>query len=258
MGIYSGSDFSDIFRGISNASTYSNTASSDTSLADASSKKASNLDDKSGITVALEDFTKLTKSYNSDGRSQVRYKDAKKSIFEGIFGSKSDNVFKTSAMRSELKENGAYTQSDVFSEDISSNGGLKYAKDGDDIYKAALNYAKADIGAIEKSYKSSDESADGGKKSKLNFAEINSYSDDADIMKELDLDGDGKYISAEEYACYTMVADGLFKFGDNKVGFNTTNCDGRITADEADLFKKANASELVKYAKQIYDENFSK
>ncbi len=255
MGIYAGSDFSNIFRGISNAP--SSLSKKNTPLSDESEKKAAKETNKSALTVALEDFTSLTKSYNSSGRSQVTSKDAKKSFSESIFGKKSDNVFKTSAMRSELKEN-SYTQSDIFAEDVAKNGGIKYSKDGDDIYKSALNYAKADIGAIEKSYKNSDIDASGGKKLKLNFAEIKSYSGNADAIKELDLDGDPKNISAEEYASYTVVADGLFSIKNGDIGFSSTSVDGKITSDEASLFEKARAEDIIKYAKQVYNDNYGK
>lgn len=254
MGYYIGTNPAEIFRGIDKAapSEYS-TKPKTTPLADSAFAKAENKTDKSGITVALEDFTKLTNSFNESGRSQVRAKDAKSGFFESIgnfFGKKSDNVFKTDEMKEALK-NGSYTQNDIYAEDVAKNGGLLYAKDGDDIHKSALNFAKADIQAVEKSFSNAHvEDGFSGKKNTLDTGEISSYISDntflSDNLKDLDLDGKAKTISAEEYASYVVLADSL------------GTKDGKITADESKKFQEMDAADIQKQAKSIFDNNYKK
>ncbi|MDD3238057.1 MAG: hypothetical protein PHV37_08185 [Candidatus Gastranaerophilales bacterium] len=257
MGYDIGANQSDIFRAIGKVSSAGKYDSDKeiTPLADAADKKAANIDDKTGVTVALEDFTKLTNSFDSNGRSQVTSKNAKSNIFEkigSIFGKKSDNVFKNSVLKDSLAED-SYTQSDILSENIAKNGGLQFKKDGDDLYNSALNYAKADIAAVEKSFANAHpEDGFQGKKLNLNTAEVSSYISDnsflTDNFEKLDLDGKKKSVSAEEYASYMLVADKMSN-GKN---------DGKITSDEADAFKGVKMTDLQKEALKIYNAQYKK
>lgn len=233
-------------------------------LAIEADKKAKTIFDKSGITVAFEDYTELAKSPTPGDKSEINKEYIKPTILDKVahfFGKKENNIFKTPGVKEAIKEQKYYNQDEIFKEDIEKNGGLLYKKENDDLYKSALNYTKADINAVQQSvqYVKKDYTS---KKSSLNSIEISSYiakeSFLEDNMKILDLDGDPKHISAKEYASYLIVADGL-KENDNKEGeYNNKNCDGKITATEATLFKNADVDMLKASAQSIFDKNYKK
>lgn len=245
-----GAQPSEIFRGIGKASPskYS-TPPETTPLADESAKKAENKDNTSGITIALNDFSKLTNSFTSSGKSCVKEANVKDNAFDKIkafFGNKSDNVFKTDKMKEVITNGNVYTQNDIFAEDVEKNGGLQYSKKGHDIYESALNYAKADIKAVETALQNAYPGDGIRVDSKLDVGDVSSYVSDNAFLKDnfekLDLDGKEKYISPEEYASYIVTAD--------------SDKDGIITAEESQAFQDMKADDMINSSQNIFDKHY--
>lgn len=234
----------------------------DTSIWNAADRQADKEENKTAITVLLEDFAELTNKFNDRGNSCITSSDAKKyGFFEKLFN-ECDNIFKTDEARQTIRKNGAFTQHDIYEQAMRSTGCLEYADENDDVVQAALNFAKADIAAIEKSYNMAyaDKGAVGN--GVLSRDEINSYYQEivpgtvSSSMYEMDLGEDystRSSITAEEYASYVMAVDGL-----TEDGFSIDNIDGKILFEEAEIASGMDIEELQKAAKQVYNLYFSK
>lgn len=232
----------------------------DTSIWNAASEQADKEDNKTAITVLLEDFAELTNKFNNNGNSCITSADAKKyGFFEKIFN-ECTNVFKSDEARQTIRKNGAFTQHDIYEQAMRSVGCLEYADENDDVVQAALNFAKADISAIEKAYSMAHSS--NNQDGILTRDEINSYYQEivpgtvSSSISAMDLGDDylGKgTITPEEYASYVMAVDGL-----TEDGFSFDNIDGKILFEEAEIAADMDIEDVQKAAKQIYDRYFSK
>lgn len=232
----------------------------DLTIYDLGQKKAKSMDNMSALSVMLNDYADLVDSYFSVAQyekiSCLRMDDMRPyNWFEKfVDGKNCDNIFRNEKVQESVKngfrninkdfldwftKDSSYkkpmgrsyaqypnedilTQQDIFQQDIYANGGLKYGA-GDDLFESALNFAKADISAIEKPYHN-----DGGyKNGALDAKEINSYLKRTDVkpilddIKALNFDGYDDEISAAEYASWLLALD-----SDN---------DGIITSAEANM-----------------------
>lgn len=241
-----------MFRGINKAVNNSYTADKkDTEIADLADKKAQGTDDKSAITVALEDFTDAMSGLNGYSSSNLDSDDTK----TGLFGMGGDNIFKTSEGQEIVSERGNVFQNDLFKSEYNSSGGIRYAKNVDDMADSAINFAKADIAAIEKANKL----ANGGNTNgKLEVSEIGSYVNFngvvKSVMKDMNIEGSDQSLTAEEYAAYLMVADGLSEVDGVTVRFDSSKMDGLITEEEACLMQDLDNKELQAVAKKVYEQ----
>lgn len=127
---------------------------------------------------------------------------------------------------------------------------FSYSTNGENAtYEEALDFAKEQIINIEDNIKTDKYDAPYSHDEKLNLAEIMSANEDEfstydgkDLLEQLDLDGDTKSFSAQEYASYIYTLDKLH-------GVN-----GSI--DVKDLESAENfQQDLKKLAQEIYDEN---
>lgn len=245
------------FRGLSQATVQSDNTSA--SIMDMAENAASSQENKSALTVTLEDFNEKLNSLNGQDRSNLSKDDTKKGMFtkigEFLGFSKSDNIFETEQAQKEVEQREYYYQHDIFEGSVKENGGIEYAKSGDDYYQSALNFAKADIEAIEKAYSMVDSEAPVNKK--LDYQEIKSYSntDDetiANMSEVLDLDGKTKNITAEEYATYMILADGLLE-SEQGLAFSFEKVDGLITPEEANKIYNNENESLKELAKSVYN-----
>ena len=163
-------------------------------------------------------------------------------------------------MQSYLKEKENLFQNDIYKQEIANQGGIKYCQDDDDYIKSALSLAKADIDAIETAYTKAKFEAGAKKDGNLSFGEINSYTNlDLDFgIKYMDLDGDEKTISAQEYASYILLADGLAQYDVNtdKTYLHPNRLDGLLTKQEAQDFLDATDYANQKAAQEIYNQYF--
>lgn len=234
----------------------------DTSIWEAADKQADKEENKTAITVLLEDFAELTNKFNDKGNSCITSSDTKKyGFFEKLFN-ECDNIFKTDEARQTIRKNGSFTQHDIYEQAMRSTGCLEYADENDDVVQSALNFAKADIAAIEKSYNMAYADKDAVGNGILSRDEINSYFQEivpgtvSSSMFAMDLEGDysthGR-ITPEEYASYVMAVDGL-----TENGFSLDNIDGRILYEEAEIAADMDIEELQKAAEQVYNKYFSK
>ena len=194
----------------------------------------------------MEDFAELTSKFNNNGNSCITSSDAKKyGFFEKLFN-ECDNIFKTDEARQTIRTNGAFTQHDIYEQAMRAVGCLEYADENDDVVQSALNFAKADISAIEKAYNMAYSS--NGQDGLLTRDEINSYYQEivqgtvSSSMYAMDLGDDyfGKgVITPEEYASYVMAVDGL-----TEDGFSIDNIDGKILFEEAEIASDMDIEEL--------------
>lgn len=251
----------DILRGISNnyveEPEQKRSWEYDTSVWSAANEKSKEEDNKTAITVLLEDFAELSNSLNENGASCINRSDTKKyGFFEKLF-KECDNVFKTDAGRQTLRENGSFTQRDIYKQEMTKNGGLVYADENDNIKEAALNFAKADINAIESAYYMAYPKAN-GKDGTLAENEINSYFKEIipdtvyTSLYKMNIDGKNS-ISAEEYASYLIAVDGM-----TGNGFSMESVDGQVSIDEADLVNNMQIEDIQKAAKEVYNNFFAK
>lgn len=212
-------------------------------------KKAEDIENKSGLTVALEDYTKVM---NFDGSSSyVNSSDAGQGFFSKIFSKLgidlSKNIFKTEVAENAIKEDGSFYQDDIFADCIAEHGGLQYAKEGDDLFKSAVNFAKADAKALGKALQMAYPDDERGLDSKLDVGEVRSFdSANKDFasydMKELNFTFlDREKLNTKEVASYILAAD--------------TNKDGIITEEESLAVKEGNNADIIAKAKEIYEEN---
>lgn len=266
MSDFSINDYNDsgayqIMRGINKADkTFWTEEQKDTSIMDLADKKAQNTENKSGITVALEDFAKTTTGFHGSNSSNITPDDTDLTFFEKIgqfFGKENNNMFKDKEGQELVTENGKIYQNDIFNSALTKYDGIQYAKDGDDVYESALNFAKADIGAIEKAYQMADIECD--KNGKLQLHELHSYMDyDGDAkeaLEQMNLTGSKKDITAQEYASYLIAADGMIQTEDGPK-FDPNAVDGLISKENSEATKEFKNGDLQEIAKQIYDENY--
>ena len=248
----------DVLRVFSKLANSYDTKQEDTTVAKYSDKAAESQEDKSGITVALEDFSeKIPNSFHGYNSTNITAKDAKKKFF----ARKSDNIYEQKEMQSYLKEKGNLFQNDIYKQEIANQGGIKYCQDDDDYIQSALSLAKADIDAIETAYTKAKFEAGAKKDGNLSFGEINSYDNlEMDFgIKYMDLDGDEKTISAEEYASYILLADGLaqYDYNTDKTYLHPNRIDGLLTKQEAQDFLNATDYANQKAAQEIYNQYFN-
>ena len=212
-------------------------------------EKAADIANKSGLTVALEDFAKVY-NFNGKSSSNVSADDAGRGFFSRFLNKLgidiSKNIFKTDEAKQVIEDEGNYYQNDILKDCIQEHGGLQYAKEDDDLYASALNFAKADINAIEDALNRANPRDERGKDKKLDVAEVNSFNSKSDLkydnLKEMSLTLFNKSeLSAEEVASYIVSAD--------------TNQDGIITEDEALAVKNRQDDALIADAEEIYKEN---
>ena len=255
-GIYDSGAYQTL-RGLNKADKFSD--STDTSIMDLADKKAQNEPNKSGITVALEDFSNTFQDFNGHNSSNITINDTKNSFFDNaksIFGQEDDNMFKTQEGQDLLNKKGSIFQNDIFASDIAKYGGIKYAKDGDNIASSAVNFAKADAYAIGKA----NEIANGGTANdSIDSCEVKSYKDFDGSLKEtfqeMNIAGADKSLSPKEYASYLMAVDGLVQSEDG-AEFDAQKIDGLITPQEAQAAKNLDNEQFQELAQKIYEENF--
>ena len=243
------------FRGINRANTEELVVNNkkfdagNTEIFKLADEKAADIKNKSGLTVALEDYTKVM---NFDGSSSyVNSSDVGKgflsNLLEKIGIKTSNNIFKTDVAEDAIKEDGSYYQDDIFADCIAEHGGLQYAKEGDDLFESAVNYAKADAKALGRAlqlaYPRDEHKAD----TKLNVGEVRSFDyANKDFssydMKELNFTTFGKEnLNAKEVASYIVAAD--------------TDKNGIITEEESLAIKDGNNEDIIAMAIEIYEEN---
>ncbi len=266
MSDFSINDYNDsgayqIMRGINKADkTLWTEEQEDTSIMELADKKAQNTENKSGITVALEDFAKTTTGFHGSNSSNIVSDDTDLTFFEKVgefFGKKNDNMFKSEEGQELVTKNGAIYQNDIFYSALAKDGGIKYAKDGDDVYESALNFAKADIDAIEKAYQMAD--VECNRNGKLQLHELHSYMDydgnAKEALEQMNLAGSKKDITAREYASYLIAADGMVQTEDGPK-FDPNAVDGLISKENSEATKEFKNEDLQEIAQQIYDENY--
>ena len=259
-------------------------------------------ENRSALTVMFEDFAKMTQNLNEDGKSYIADSQMKD---YGFFEKEGNNIYRSDEALESTRDNrrngfqsGEFTQHDIFMNDLYVQEiehihqleyefnkehpgekflvrsyddvifGLRYADANDDVYLAALNYAKADFGAIEAAYDIL-QKQNGNKKyepsGELNENEILSYDQFTDASMDLikyDIDGNNDTFTAEEYATYILYADGLDEHGN----FDPSRIDGLMTKDEVKrinkVFEKLNTNpdtyyekkEIMAELKSIHDE----
>ncbi len=258
---YNDSGAYQIMRGINRADdTLWTEEEKDTSIMDLADKKAQGIENKSGLTVALEDFAKTTSGFHGSNSSNIIPEDTEATFFEKIgqfFGKKSDNMFKSEEGQELVAQNGAIYQNNIFDSSLAKYGGIQYAKEGDDVYESALNFAKADIDAIEKAYQMASENCE--RNGKLQLHELGSYMDydgnAKEALQEMNLAGSKKDLTAQEYASYLILADGMIETQNGTV-FDPNAVDGLISKENAEAIKEFTNGDLQLMAQKIYDENF--
>lgn len=232
----------------------------DTSIMEQAQNKATDVEDKSAVTVALEDYTELAKDFHGESKLNLTKKEVDPGFVGKLFNFASkDNVFRSDSAKEFVKDNPNIYRTTIFEMANEADGGIKYAKEDDDIYASALNFAKADIALIEKSYYANGQ---GNKDGKIDTSETSHLKMDETIQQafeSLDLDGDTSSITAEEYASYIASIDGLMKFGSfDNIGRFDSQTDGKISPEEANLASELSTKKLHDIAKEIYDENYKK
>lgn len=240
-----------LFRGINKATMESSTKKDIAELAENTSGKYKN---KSGITVALNDFTDDFALFRGENRSNITSDDIKGGLnLAKLFQPK--NIFETKDGKDLVKDYKKVFQDDIFGSEIELNGGIKYSKEDEDLIQSAINFAKADIYAIEKPRSRANGGGWDGKLAYDDFSSLKGY--DGSWHKDIeaiDLDGDSKTITAEEYASYLLAADGYLKYDEAGIIVkNMDNIDGIITAEEAENVANMNDDQLRQLAKVIYD-----
>lgn len=255
-GIYDSGAYQTL-RGISRANRYSEEP--DTSIIDLADKKAQGETNKSGITVALEDFSSTLQDFRGHNSSNITAQDTQSSFFDNVkslFGKENDNIFKTEEGQDLLNKKGNVFQNDIFASDVAKYGGIKYAKDGDNIAESALNFAKADAYAIGKA----NQIANGADSNdSIDSYEVKTYKDfDGNLketFEEMNITGSDITLSPKEYASYLMAVDGLVQ-SENGAEFDAQKIDGLITPQEAQAAKNLDNEQLQDLAQKIYEENF--
>ena len=211
-------------------------------------------ENKTAVTVMLEDFAELSHQLDSNGHSCIKFADTKPySFWEKLKGA-CDNVFRSERGRRTVGHNGTFKQDDIFKQEMMQSGGIKYASSDDDIAAAALNFAKADINAIETAYNLAYGNGGSGN-GVLSEDEMASYSSIEDIIPgtvsklQHELSFSEEYgpvsITPEEYASYMMAIDALGEF------------DGKVSIEELQQSTKMDFKEIEKSAKWYYNQYFA-
>ena len=226
----------------------------DTTVADLSSASAEFVENKSAITIALEDFTQKLNSLHGEEKSNITAQDAKGSIFSKLkskIGNSRENIFETYKGQKYLNENENLFQDDIYNQENIKNGGIRYAKNEDDIYKSALNFAKAEFGAIEKA--NTMVNSEYNSNNKLDYWDVKSYNNsDKDfnkILQTLDIDGKSG-LNTREYASYIMAFDTASQYCDPSVlaGFGAISPDGVISSSDVQVAKEMDLDEIIRRA----------
>ena len=229
----------EVFRGINYAAQGQEYGeqSAAINLADMAAQDQAN---KTGATVLLEDFSE---KYGFDGYNNSNVTDESANEFWPFM--KSDNIFASDMGQKMLAEKGNYFQSDIFNDTASKYGGINYGNK-ENLSASALNFAKADINAIEKPYADAhpedNELIFTTKDEKLFIGEVASYSNNVDkkSMEDVDLDGNANEITAEEYASFLLAAD--------------EDLDGIISQQEAEIVQNMDNDELKAQAQEMYNQ----
>lgn len=227
-------------------------------IASCANEKAQDIDNCSGSTVALNDFTVFANGFGQNGTLTISENEMQPGFFAKLFKTNSDNIYRSDSALEYAQNGGTINRQDIFQMNASNNGGLEYAKDGDDIFASASNFAKADIKAIEKSY--SKAGYDNDNKNELDLCEsrhmdTDAYNTTSRIYEALDLDGDIKTISQEEYASYLVAIDSMFELSGGNVVYTQSHADGLITKDEIALASH-NEKVLKEAAQEIYNAHY--
>ena len=211
-------------------------------------EKAADIENKSGLTVALEDFAEVY-NFNGSSSSNVCKEAAKPNFFTKVlnfFGIKT-NIFKSETANNVIANNGNYYQNDILKDCIQEHGGLQYAKEGDDLFESAVNFAKADAYALGAPLDQARPRDERGVNYKLDAGEVNSYKNGGEDISVYDIKDlnftflDRDELNAKEVASYILATD--------------TNQDGIITEEESLAAKETKTEDLIAQAKEIYEEN---
>jgi len=244
---------SQLFRGISEPAR--NIVGDNTDIAQLAQGKA----DKNGttsITEALNDFTSIFNDFHGHDSSNITINDINGSLFNN------GNIFKTKEGREVISEMGSIFQNDIYLHNIAQDGGLRYAQSPKQVKSGALDFAKADINAIEKSHYAVSGNKGKGNGS-LDAKEATSANHGMNEMKysrllaEVDLDS--KYgCSPEEYASYMIAADAIRlneETGECEFDFNKVN--GIVSQEEAQLASKIDNKTFKDFAIQAYNKFYA-
>ena len=224
----------------------------------AACQKTHDEQNKAPITIMLEDYSKMNMELagKCSGINISEMEDY--GFFEKLLGKdKENNIFRNSDLQKGVKSNYAngytgnktfFTQNDIYQQEMYVSGGLRYQRNVDDQIESALNFAKADIAAVEAAYGLVHDSNASGT---LSPSEVNSYLksfDPENDMYSFGLRGDyaGVNITPEEYASYIVAIDGLLD-----------EADGLLSFEEIEKAQNMDFNQLQKMAQEIYDENFS-
>lgn len=236
----------------------------DTTIWEIADGRARGEENKTAITLMMEDFTKLTNSFYNN-RSCINSDNTKKdNWFFNLFSKKNNNLFTNTKVAKSIEENGAFTQYNIYEQEIAKNGGVKYKPDDGDIYESALNFAKAEIGIVEKALDNA--SLEYSPNGKLEYGEMTTYNSELDgsyfiteMLKDMDFDGKEKSLSAEEYASFIIAIDGLKTEGSvYKATSGVDDADGKISQEEAELAGKVKLETLIATARSVYNEHYGK
>ena len=133
-----------LFRGI-NYANYNLEKPQDTPVIDLAGQEEYRKDNKSAITVALEDFTERVRGCNEYNSSNLTIEDTEVNYGEklknALFAKEDSNIFTTEDGKEIINEKGNLFQRDIFKEENVKNYGIRYAEIGDEIYLSALNFA---------------------------------------------------------------------------------------------------------------------
>ncbi len=209
----------------------------------------------SDITKAFQDFTSIFKDFHNLNYSNINSTD--------LNGRSKGNLFKTDEGKEVVQKLPCVSIDTILSQNLEYDGGLRYADEDDNIFKAAENYAKAEIGAIEKSHKiaakNKKNNIDKNKvDGKLDYGEFqvahrNTSPYYNQLVQRANLDKEGNSISFDEYASFLLAMDSFGKNEEGEYDFDISRADGLITQKEAAFAKGLDDDTLRSYARIIYD-----
>lgn len=255
-----------ILRGLSEAKN--KTENPQNAFIEAANLNAQDAKNKSTTTLLLEDYMeKYDGKLKGKSQSNITPEITQKSKFTkfleffGLGGR--ENIFETQEAQTYLKEVENFYQSDIFEQMSYADNGIKYADiQKDNISKAALNFAKADIAAIENTcidyvgegMSRRPSSTPHETNQKLDLNELDSYTTELEKedFEKLDIDNKkgsflnpNKTISQEEYASYMLLADGI-----------NGEMDGIISPEDIEAFLKLEDEDLAQKVEAIYKEYY--
>lgn len=232
--------------------------------AEQANEKAQDKKNESGMSIMLDDYKRTYTSLGDDIRSNIRLEDCIYDVNAGFIdrmqrrSALKNNIFANTETIEDIAKNGKVYQADLFESELYLSDGIRYAKEGDDLAKSALNFAESDIKLVEHVYvdalawDDTENYLTGEKNKKLNIGEILSYADidqdsiNSDYIKDIDISTmfwDDEDITAKEYASYILYAD--------------KNKDGVINKEEAQAIADAKDENLQEEVKKEYWENYS-